>query len=218
MARLRGGHRLTAIDVDVPADFSSAAFFIVAATLIPGSELCIEAVGMNPRRTGLIEALRLMGADIREEGRREQGGEPVADLVVRHAPLHGIEVPVELVPDMIDEFPVLFVAAACAKGRTVVRGAAELRVKESDRIATMAAGLRALGIEVEETPDGAVIEGGRLRGGFVESHGDHRIAMSFAVAAQLAEADVRIDDVANVATSFPGFVELAGVSGMGITA
>ena len=214
VARLRGGHRLTAIDVDVPADFSSAAFFIVAATLIPGSELRIEAVGMNPRRTGLLEALRLMGADIREENRHEQGGEPVAHLVVRHAPLHGIEVPVELVPDMIDEFPILFVAAACAKGRTVVRGAAELRVKESDRIATMATGLRALGIEVQETPDGAVIEGGRLRSGSVDSHGDHRIAMSFAVAAQLAGGDVRINDIANVATSFPGFVELAKAAGM----
>ena len=214
VARLRGGHRLTAIDVDVPADFSSAAFFIVAATLIPGSELRIVAVGMNSRRTGLLEALRLMGADIREENRHEQGGEPVADFIVRHAPLHGIEVPAELVPDMIDEFPILFVAAACATGRTVVRGAAELRVKESDRIATMATGLRALGIEVQETPDGAVIEGGRLRGGSVESHGDHRIAMSFAVAAQLADGDVRINDIANVATSFPGFVELAKAAGM----
>ena len=214
VARLRGGHRLTAIDVDVPADFSSAAFFIVAATLIPGSELRIEAVGMNSRRTGLLEALRLMGADIREENRHEQGGEPVADFIVRHAPLHGIEVPAELVPDMIDEFPILFVAAACATGRTVVRGAAELRVKESDRIATMATGLRALGIEVQETPDGAVIEGGRLWGGSVESHGDHRIAMSFAVAAQLADGDVRINDIANVATSFPGFVELAKAAGM----
>lgn len=218
LARLRGGHRLTAIDVDIPADFSSAAFFIVAATLVPGSELRVEAVGMNPRRTGLLEALRLMGADIREENRQEQGGEPVADLIVRHAPLRGIEVPVELVPDMIDEFPILFVAAACAEGRTVVRGAAELRVKESDRIATMATGLRALGIEVEETPDGARIEGGRLQGGSVQSHGDHRIAMSFAVAAQLAEGAVRISDIANVATSFPGFVELAGTAGMALTA
>jgi 3-phosphoshikimate 1-carboxyvinyltransferase len=216
VARLRGGHRLAAIDVDVPADFSSAAFFIVAATLMPGSELRVEAVGMNPRRTGLLEALRLMGADIREENCQEQGGEPVADLVVRHAPLHGIEVPEELVPDMIDEFPILFVAAACAKGRTVVRGAAELRVKESDRIATMASGLRALGIEVQETTDGAVIEGGRLRAGSVESHGDHRIAMSFAVAAQLANGDVRINDIANVATSFPGFVELARAAGMAV--
>ena len=218
VARITGGHRLTAIDVDVPADFSSAAFFIVAATLVPGSELRLEAVGMNPRRTGLLEALRLMGADIREENRREQGGEPVADLVVRHAALHGIEVPKEIVPDMIDEFPILFVAAACAKGHTVVSGAAELRVKESDRIAAMAAGLRALGIAVEETPDGAVIDGSHLRGGAIESHGDHRIAMSFAVAAQLADGDVRISDVANVATSFPGFVALARSTGMNLGA
>jgi 3-phosphoshikimate 1-carboxyvinyltransferase len=215
-ARLRGGHRLAAIDVDVPADFSSAAFFIVAATLVPGSELRIEAVGMNPRRTGLLQALRTMGADIREERRREQGGEPVADLLVRHARLHGIDVPVEIVPDMIDEFPALFAAAACANGHTLVRGAAELRVKESDRIATMATGLRALGIDVVETPDGAVIEGGRLQGGVVESHGDHRIAMSFAVAAQLAGGAVRINDVANVATSFPGFVPTARGAGMSL--
>ncbi|GAB3094988.1 3-phosphoshikimate 1-carboxyvinyltransferase [Lysobacter terrae] len=216
VARLRGGHRLTAIDVDVPADFSSAAFFIVAATLIPESELRIEAVGMNPRRTGLLQALRAMGADIREENPRVQGGEPVADLVVVHAPLHGIEVPEALVPDMIDEFPVLFVAAACARGRTHIRGAAELRVKESDRIASMAKGLRRLGIVVEETPDGAVIHGGRLKGGVVDSHGDHRIAMSFAVAAQLAEGEVRIDDVVNVATSFPGFTALAREAGMNL--
>ncbi|HJW46313.1 MAG TPA: 3-phosphoshikimate 1-carboxyvinyltransferase [Lysobacter sp.] len=216
-ARLRGGHRLTAIDVEVPADFSSAAFFLVAATVIPGSRLCIEAVGMNPRRTGLLAALRAMGAEIREERPREQGGEPVADLVVRHAPLRGIDVPVEIVPDMIDEFPALFVAAACANGRTRIRGAAELRVKESDRIATMAAGLRALGVAIEETPDGAVIEGGRLHAGTVASHGDHRIAMSFAIAAQLAEGEVRITDTANVATSFPGFVQLARTAGMNLS-
>ena len=213
-ARLRGGHRLTAIDVEVPADFSSAAFFIVAATLMPGSELRIKAVGMNPRRTGLLVSLRARGADIREENAREQGGEPVADLVVRHAPLHGIEVPIDIVPDMIDEFPALFVAAACASGRTVIRGAAELRVKESDRIATMAAGLRALGIAIEETPDGAMIEAGSLKSGVVDSHGDHRVAMSLAIAAQLADGPVRIDDVANVATSFPGFESLAANAGM----
>lgn len=215
-ARLRGGHRLRAIDVDVPADFSSAAFFLVAATVIPRSQLRIEAVGMNPRRTGLLAALRAMGADIRETNLREQGGETVADLEVRHAPLRGIEVPVEIVPDMIDEFPALFIAAACAAGRTVIRGAAELRVKESDRIATMAAGLRALGVPIEETPDGAIIDGGLLRGGKVDSHGDHRIAMSFAIAAQLAEGEVEITDTANVATSFPGFVELARCAGMNI--
>src|SRR5690606_39086683 len=153
-ARLRGGQRLRATDIAVPADFSSAAFFLVAASIVPGSELRLRQVGLNPRRTGLLHALRLMGADITEENPREDGGEPVADLVVRHAALRGIEVPAALVPDMIDEFPVLFIAAACADGRTVVRDAAELRVKESDRIATMATGLRALGVTIEETPDG----------------------------------------------------------------
>ncbi|MGV8940100.1 MAG: 3-phosphoshikimate 1-carboxyvinyltransferase [Lysobacter sp.] len=215
-ARLSGGHRLRATRVDVPADFSSAAFLLVAASVIAGSELRLEAVGMNPRRTGLLQALRLMGADIREENPRDNGGEPVADLIVRHAPLHGIEVPQALVPDMIDEFPALFIAAACATGTTVVSGAAELRVKESDRIATMASGLRALGIAIQETPDGAVIEGGRFGGGSIDSHGDHRIAMSFAVAAQVASGDVRITDIANVATSFPGFVEVAVGVGMGV--
>lgn len=213
-ARLSGGHALRATDVAVPADFSSAAFFLVAASVIPGSELLLEAVGMNPRRTGLLSALRLMGADIVEENPRSEGGEPVADLRVRHARLRGVEVPQALAPDMIDEFPALFVAAAVAEGRTVVSGAAELRVKESDRIATMAAGLRALGAKIEETPDGAIIDGGALGGGAVESHGDHRIAMSFAVAAQLAAGEVRIGDVANVATSFPGFEALAAQAGM----
>ena len=216
-ARLEGGHRLLARDILVPADFSSAAFFLAAATLVPGSELRLRRVGMNPRRTGLLHVLRAMGADVRQERPGEQGGEPVSDLVVRHAPLHGIEVPVEHVADMIDEFPVLFVAAACAEGATVVRGAAELRVKESDRIATMAAGLRALGVRVDETPDGATIHGGgQLHGGAVDSHGDHRIAMSFAVAAQLAQGEVRIGDVANVATSFPGFDALARGVGFGL--
>ncbi|RNF83222.1 3-phosphoshikimate 1-carboxyvinyltransferase [Montanilutibacter psychrotolerans] len=217
-ARLSGGHVLRACDVEVPADFSSAAFFLVAASVVPGSELLLRAVGLNPRRTGLLQALRLMGADITEQNPGSHGGEPVADLLVRHAPLHGVDVPVTLVPDMIDEFPALFVAAACASGRTRVSGAAELRVKESDRIATMATGLRALGADIEERPDGAVIEGGRLHGGDVNSHGDHRIAMSFAIAAQLADGEVRIGDVANVATSFPGFDALATGMGMGLAA
>lgn len=208
-ARLSGGHRLHATDVVVPADFSSAAFFLVAASLVPGSRLRLRAVGLNPRRTGLLEALRLMGADIRERDAREQGGERVADLEVRHARLRGIEVPVALVPDMIDEFPILFVAAAAAAGTTTIRGAAELRVKESDRIAVMAEGLRELGIAIDETPDGAVIHGGRFGGGRVDSAGDHRCAMSFAVAGAIAAAPVHIRDCANVATSFPDFVELA---------
>ena len=203
--QLRGGQRLRATDIQVASDFSSAAFFLVAATLIPGSELRLQRVGINPRRIGLLRALRAMGADICEENLGEQGGEAVADLVVRHAPLHGIELPPEYVPDMIDEFPALFVAAACASGMTTIRGAAELRVKESDRIATMTAGLLKLGIAVDETPDGATIHGGRLHGGEVDSLGDHRIAMAFAVAAQCADGEVRIADIANVGTSFPGF-------------
>ncbi|MDQ3510556.1 MAG: 3-phosphoshikimate 1-carboxyvinyltransferase [Pseudomonadota bacterium] len=215
-ARLTGGHRLRATRVEVPSDFSSAAFFLVAATLVPGSQLRVEAVGMNPRRTGLLHALRLMGADIREENAREHGGEPVCDLLVQHAPLRGIELPLELVPDMIDEFPALFVAAACARGTTVISGAAELRVKESDRIASMAAGLLALGIDIQQSPDGAIIHGGRFTGGAVDSHGDHRIAMSFAIAAQLGGGQVRIGDVENVATSFPGFEQLSTGAGMSL--
>lgn len=212
-ARLPGGHALHATAVNVPADFSSAAFFLVAASIVPGSELRLPAVGLNPRRTGLLQALRLMGADITVEHPRESGGEPVADLLVRHAPLHGIELPETLVPDMIDEFPVLFIAAAVASGRTVIRGAAELRVKESDRLATMATGLRALGVALEETPDGAIIEGGQIGAGTVDSLTDHRIAMSFAVAGLVASGPVRINDCRHVATSFPGFVELANGCG-----
>lgn len=221
-AKLTGGHRLRATDVVVPADFSSAAFFIVAATLVPGSEILLRDVGINPRRTGLLQALRLMGADIRESNVRNssgrtQAGEAIADLVVRHAPLRGIDVPVDLVPDMIDEFPILFVAAAAATGTTRIHGAAELRVKESDRIAVMAKGLRALGVSIEETPDGAVIEGGAIQGGETGSAGDHRCAMSLAVAGQIAQKPVRIRDCANVATSFPGFVELARACGFVLT-
>ena len=216
LARLAGGHRLRATDVAVPGDFSSAAFFIVAATLVPGSELRLRRVGMNPRRTGLLHVLRAMGADIVEHPAGEQGGEPVANLVVRHASLHGIEVPVEHVADMIDEFPALFVAAACATGVTTVRGAAELRVKESDRIAAMATGLRALGVQVDESGDGATIHGGPLQGGEVDSLGDHRVAMAFAVAGQLARGPVHIGDIANVATSFPGFAAMAAAAGFGL--
>lgn len=216
--RLSGGHALNAIDIAVPADFSSAAFFIVAASLVPGSEVILRNVGMNPRRTGLLHVLRAMGADIAEEHPRDAGEESVADLVVRHAPLRGIRVPVEHVADMIDEFPILFVAAACAEGVTTIRGAQELRVKESDRIAVMAAGLRALGVEVEELPDGAVIEGSTLHAGTVESRGDHRCAMAFAVAGAVADGPVTIRDCANVATSFPGFIELAQGCGLPVRA
>ncbi|MCW8808552.1 MAG: 3-phosphoshikimate 1-carboxyvinyltransferase [Rhodanobacter sp.] len=217
-ARLDGGHVLHATNVDVPADFSSAAFFLVAASIVPDSELRLPSVGLNPRRTGLLHALRLMGADITVERERESGGEPVADLIVRHAPLHGIELPSALVPDMIDELPVLFIAAAAAQGRTVIRGAAELRVKESDRIASMAAGLHALGAAIEETPDGALIDGGRFQAGSVQTHLDHRIAMSFAVAGLVAQGPVHINDCSHVATSFPGFMELANGCGFALLA
>jgi 3-phosphoshikimate 1-carboxyvinyltransferase len=209
LAALTGGYRLHATDILVPGDFSSAAFFVVAASLVPGSRLLLRGVGLNPRRTGLLQVLREMGADIREHALREHGGEQVADLEVRHAPLHGVAVQPALVPDMIDEFPALFVAAAGASGTTRVTAAAELRVKESDRLAVMAAGLRRLGITVTETPDGAAIEGRAIGGGDVDSAGDHRIAMAFAVAGLVARAPVRIADCANVATSFPGFVDLA---------
>jgi 3-phosphoshikimate 1-carboxyvinyltransferase len=216
---LRGGGRLRATDVAVPADFSSAAFFVVAATLVPGSELRLRRVGVHPRRTGLLRALEAMGADIDVQPCGDAGGEPVADLVVRHAPLHGIALPRDWVADMIDEFPAFCVAAACAQGDTVIRGAAELRVKESDRIAAMAEGLRRLGVVVDEAADGATIRGGGMRahaGVAIDSHGDHRIAMAFAVAAQVAGGGVRIDDVANVATSFPGFEALARSAGFGL--
>lgn len=217
-ARLRGGQRLRATDIVVPADFSSAAFYLVAASIIPGSELRLKQVGLNPRRTGLLHALRLMGADITEENPAEQGGEPVADLVVRYAPLKGVRIPEALVPDMIDEFPALFVAAAAAEGQTVVSGAAELRVKESDRLAAMATGLRALGMQVDETEDGATLHGGvRLGNGTIESHGDHRIAMAFAIAGQISDGEVRINDIANVATSFPDFDGLARSAGFNLT-
>lgn len=218
IARIRGGangrHALRATDVSVPADFSSAAFFLVAASVIPGSDLTLEAVGMNPRRTGLLQALRMMGADITESNLRNQGGEAVADLRVRAASLHGIDVPEAIVPDMIDEFPALFVAAACATGNTRISGAAELRVKESDRIATMSSALAALGIQVDEFDDGAVIHGGTFvidptAPVVIDSHGDHRIAMAAAIAGQRCRGEFVIGNIANVATSFPGFDALA---------
>jgi 3-phosphoshikimate 1-carboxyvinyltransferase len=213
-----GRGSLTACDLDVPADISSAAFFLVGASIAEGSDLTLEHVGMNPTRDGVINILRLMGADIEVMNQRDVGGEPVADLRVRSATLKGIRIPEDQVPLAIDEFPALFIAAACAEGETVLTGAEELRVKESDRIQVMADGLRILGIGAEATPDGIVIRGGQLRGGRVASHGDHRIAMSFAMAALRAKGEVQIDDCMNVNTSFPGFVELAGNMGLGICA
>jgi len=213
---LTGGGWLAGTEIDVPADISSAAFFLVGASIAPGSDLVLEHVGINPTRTGVIDILRLMGADIEILNPRLAGGEPVADLRVCHAPLRGIRIPEALVPLAIDEFPALFVAAACAEGVTVLTGAEELRVKESDRIQVMADGLNALGIAARPTPDGIIIQGGALSGGTMDSHGDHRIAMSFAMAALRAADPITIRDCANVNTSFPGFVALARNAGLTI--
>ncbi|TQV65045.1 MAG: 3-phosphoshikimate 1-carboxyvinyltransferase [Halothiobacillaceae bacterium] len=213
---LTGGGRLTATAIDVPSDISSAAFFLVGASIAEGSDLVVEHVGMNPTRTGVIDILRLMGADIEVMNERVVGGEPVADLRVRGAKLKGIEIPESLVPLAIDEFPALFIAAACAEGRTVLTGAEELRVKESDRIQVMADGLVALGVDARPTPDGMVIRGGAIHGGTVHSHGDHRIAMSFAMAGLRATGAIRIEDCENVNTSFPGFEQLAHGAGLSI--
>ncbi|MET0026150.1 MAG: 3-phosphoshikimate 1-carboxyvinyltransferase [Candidatus Thiodiazotropha sp.] len=213
---LKGGGTLQGCAIDVPADISSATFFLIGACISEGSELLLEHVGINPTRDGVITILKLMGADINLLNQRVVGGEPVADIQVRSSRLHGIEIPGELVPLAIDEFPALFVAAACAEGETRLRGAEELRVKESDRIQVMADGLTALGIEAEPTQDGITIQGGAIGAGSVESHGDHRIAMSFAMAALRANGEISIADVANVNTSFPGFVDLATETGLGI--
>ncbi len=214
--RMRGGQVLTACDVEVPADISSAAFFMVAASIAPGSDITLQHVGINPTRTGVIDILRLMGGDIELLNRREIGGEPVADIRVGYADLIGIDIPLELVPLAIDEFPVLFVAAACARGTTRLSGAEELRVKESDRIQVMADGLAELGIANQVEDDGIIVEGGQLGGGTVDAHGDHRIAMAFSVASLRASRDIRIKDSDNVKTSFPEFTELAREAGMRI--
>ncbi|MGC9457226.1 MAG: 3-phosphoshikimate 1-carboxyvinyltransferase [Halothiobacillaceae bacterium] len=213
---LAGGGWLQGCSVDVPADISSAAFFLVGASIAPGSDLTLRHVGMNPTRTGVIEILRLMGADIEVLDARESGGEPVADLRVRSAALRGVRIPEELVPLAIDEFPALFVAAACAEGETVLTGAQELRVKESDRIQVMADGLVSLGIEATPTPDGIVIRGGEMGGGEIVSHGDHRIAMSFAMAALRASGAIKIRECEYVDTSFPGFASLARGCGLNL--
>jgi cyclohexadieny/prephenate dehydrogenase / 3-phosphoshikimate 1-carboxyvinyltransferase len=214
---LEGGGSLRATRVEVPADISSAAFFLVAASIAPGSELLLRNVGVNPTRTGVINILRAMGADIEMLDQRSSGGEPVADLLVRSARLRGIEIPRDQVPLAIDEFPVLLVAAACAEGATVLRGAEELRVKESDRIDAMARGFERLGVRHETFPDGIRIEGGAIGAGSIDSRGDHRIAMAFAVASLRAEGPIEIHDCANVATSFPGFRDLAGRAGLQIS-
>jgi 3-phosphoshikimate 1-carboxyvinyltransferase len=205
--RLRGG------PIEVPGDFSSAAFFIVAALLAAPAGLVLRGVGINPTRTGLLEILRAMGARIEVENERACGAEPVADIRVSRSDLVGIDVPPELVAPAIDEFPVLFVAAAAARGRTRVTGAEELRVKETDRIATMAAALTAVGVDARPTTDGMVVHGGEVRGGTIDSAGDHRVAMAMSVAGLVATGEIEIRDTRNVATSFPGFAALARETG-----
>ena len=221
VADLMGGGELTATTIDVPADISSATFYMVAAAIAPGSDITLLHVGINPTRIGVINILQMMGADIQLLNQTEVGGEPVADIRIRYAPLQGIDIPEDQVPLAIDEFPALFVAAACAEGQTVLTGAEELRVKESDRIQAMADGLETLGVNVTPTPDGIIIQGvaiqgGTLGGGIVDSEDDHRIAMSFAIAGLRANDTILIKNCNNVATSFPGFVALANQAGLNI--
>ena len=205
---LKPGNQLKSIDLDVPGDLSSAAFFIVAATITANSDVVLTNVGLNPTRIGVIDILNLMGANIEITNQRLAGNEPVADIRVRSAKLKGINIPKLLVPLAIDEFPIIFIAAACAQGITRLTDAAELRVKETDRIDAMAQGLTALGIKAVPTDDGIEITGGQLQGGAVNSFGDHRIAMAFAIAGCVASGPITIDDCDNVQTSFPNFVDL----------
>lgn len=205
---IRPGRELSPADIEVPGDISSAAFFMVAATIVPGSELLIRTVGVNPTRTGIIDILTLMGGKIDLLNQREISGEPVADILVRSAPLRGVEIGGDVVPRAIDEFPVIAVAAACAEGETTIRDASELRVKESDRIGAMAASLRASGVEVEERPDGMTVRGGRMTATTTDSRGDHRIAMAMLIAGLVAEGETVVTDIDCINTSFPTFFDL----------
>ncbi len=214
---LQGGGKLIATDIDIPGDISSATFFIVGAAITPGSDVTLMHVGINPTRIGVINILRLMGADISVDNERDIGGEPVADIRVRSSDLHGIVIPLDQVPLAIDEFPAIFIAAACAQGETVLAGAEELRVKESDRIQVMADALTNVGVDAQPTPDGMVIQGGAIQGGEVDSRGDHRIAMAMSIAALRSNAPITINDCANVNTSFPGFAEKANNLGHNIS-
>jgi 3-phosphoshikimate 1-carboxyvinyltransferase len=214
--RVTADRPLRAGPVIVPGDISSAAFFLVGASIATGGAVRVKNVGLNPTRTGVIHILRRMGARIHVDSEHTDAGEPVGTVTVEPAALQGIDVPADLVPLAIDEFPAIFIAAACAAGETTLRGAEELRVKESDRIAVMAEGLSTLGIEVEPRADGIRIVGGPLRGGAVHARGDHRIAMAFAMAGLRAETPITIEGCAEVDTSFPGFVGLARDAGLGI--
>ena len=211
---LTGGGVLKATDIEVPADISSAAFFIVGASIADGSDIIIENVGINPNRDAVIRILREMGADITLLDEKIVSGEPVADIQVKSSALHGVDIPESLVPGAIDEFPAIMVAAACAKGITRLTGAEELRVKESDRITAMSEGLQTLGIKVDELPDGMTVTGGKMAGGEINSFTDHRIAMAFAIAGLNACSPITVKDCANVETSFPGFVDVAKTAGL----
>jgi len=213
---LQSGGKLQGKSIEVPADISSAAFFMVGACIAQGSDILLKSVGINPTRIGIINILRQMGGNIDLLNQHEVGGEPVADIRVRASILHGIEIPKNQVPLAIDEFPILFIAASCAEGKTVLTGAEELRVKESDRIKVMADGLQTVGIDATPTSDGMIIQGGQIQGGVINSHGDHRIAMAFTIAALSAKNQIIIEDCANVATSFPNFVDLAQITGIDI--
>ena len=215
---LYGGGELEACDIDIPSDISSAAFFMVAASIAKNADLTLKAININPTRTGIIEILKLMGADITLSNETEMAGEKTADIQVRSADLKGIEIPNELVPLAIDEFPVLFIAASCAEGETLLTGAKELRVKESDRIQVMADGLKILGIKTEVLDDGIRIQGGQFSkpSAPIKSQHDHRVSMSFAVASAACNFDIKIEGVDNVKTSFPNFVELANTIGANI--
>ena len=212
--RLHPPSSLLAKAINVPADISSAAFFMVGASIAKNSRLLIKNVGINPTRTGVIEILTMMGANISLLNQRQSTGEPVADIEITSSELKGIRIPEELVARAIDEFPCLMIAAACAQGKTIVTGAKELRVKESDRIASMVKGLRALGINAEELDDGMTVDGGVVQGGQVESFDDHRISMSFAMAGLASQGQIKIHDCRNVATSFPGFDQLTTQAGL----
>ncbi|MCU7938580.1 MAG: 3-phosphoshikimate 1-carboxyvinyltransferase [gamma proteobacterium symbiont of Bathyaustriella thionipta] len=211
---LQGGGKLTACDIDVPSDISSAAFFMVGASISEDSDITLKHVGINPTRIGVINILQQMGADISLSNEQEVGGEPVADIRIRYAKLKGIHIPEDQVPLAIDEFPAISIAAACADGQTILTGAEELRVKESDRIQAMVDGMKILGIDCEGTKDGMIINGGEFSSGTVDGLGDHRIAMSFAMAALKAKGPVTIKDCANVNTSFPDFIGLAQSCGL----
>ncbi len=206
---LEGGGTLRGTSIEVPADISSAAFYIVGACIAEDSDIIIENVGINPNRDAIIHILREMGADITLLNEKLVSGEPIADIQVRTSVLHGIDIPESRVPAAIDELPVIMVAAACAKGVTRLTGARELRVKESDRITAMSEGLQTLGIEVEEQEAGMTVTGGAIAGGEINSFTDHRIAMAFSIAGLNARAPITVKDCANVETSFPGFVDIA---------